>query len=158
MRAARQWHKSLLPGWLRWPSIILVLVIYVIPGLFSSYRAWVQIRSLELVVPGVEIRSGDTVRVRTVSWARTHVDVDLLLVQGASAETLAVHEIPKNHNASIDPRWRRDSIVLVLTESLLKKYERGAATLRATAVGGSQWLRSPPPLVREAAVQLVPRA
>jgi hypothetical protein len=156
MCAARQGHEPAVVRWIRWPLIFLVLVTYVVPGLFSSYRAWVQVRSLELVVPRTELRSGDTIRVRTVSWARTWVDVHLLLVQGGRADTLAFHEIPKNRNASIDPRWRRDSIIVVLTQPLLAGYDRGAATIRVSAVGGPQWLRTPPPLVREAAVRLVP--
>ena len=140
--------------WVRWLVIAVVLATYVLPGLFSSYRAWVQIRSLDLIVPREELRYGDTVRVNTVSWARTWVDVDLVLIQGARADTLATHEIPKNHNASIDPRWRRDSIIVVLTPSLLTGYNKGAATIRAHAIGGPQWLRTPPPLVRESRVQL----
>jgi len=154
MRAARQWHKPLVPGWIRWPSIILVLVLYAIPGLFSSYRAWVQIRSLHLIVPRKELGIGDTLRVNTVSWARTWVDVDLVLIQGKRVDTLATHEIPRNHNASIDPRWRRDSIIVVLTPSILAGYTPGPATIRAHAIGGPQWLRTPPPLVRESLVQL----
>jgi hypothetical protein len=151
-----RWHEPAVVGWILWPSIFLVLVMYVVPGLFSSYRAWVQVRSLDLIVPSRELRSGDTIRVHTVSWARTWVDVDLLLVQGNRTDTLAFHEIPKNRNASIDPRWRRDSIIQVLSEPLLTRYDRGTATVRAIAVGGPQWLRTPPPLIRETVVKLMP--
>ena len=136
--------------------IAVVLVTYVIPSLFSAYRAWVQVRSLELIVQRRELHNGDTVRVNTVSWARTWVNVDLILIQGRRADTLAWHEIAKNHNASIDPRWRRDSLTLVLTPALLAGYSEGPATVQARAIGGPQWLRTPPPLVREVAVQLTP--
>jgi hypothetical protein len=146
----------LVPGWIRWPLITFVLVTYLLPGLFSSYRAWVQVHSLDLIVPSGDLRAGDTIQVRAVSWARTEVYVDLFLVQGRRADTLATHEIPRNHNASIDPRWRRDSMTVVLTPSFLAGYHRGPATIRAVAEGGPQWLRIPPPLVRETAVQLVP--
>ena len=134
----------------------VILVTYVLPGLFASYRAWVQIRSLDLIVPRKELRIGDTIRVNTVSWARTWVDVDLVLVQGTRVDTLAAHQIPKNHDASIDPRWRRDSIIVVMTPLSLAGYNSGDATLRARAIGGPQWLRTPPPLVRESLVSLVP--
>ena len=154
MRVAAYPKGSASGGWIRRLVIGVVLVTYVVPGLFSSYRAWVQIRSLDLILPRRELRVGDTVRVNTVSWARTWVDVDLVLIQGTRADTLATHEIPKNHNASIDPRWRRDSIVVVLTPSLLAGYEPGSATIRAHAIGGPQWLRTPPPLVRESRIQL----
>jgi hypothetical protein len=148
MHSGRQPREPAIPRWVFLPSVFLFLVMYALPGLFSSYRAWVQVRSLELIVPGEQVRSGDTIRVHTVSWGRTYVDVDLLLIQGSRTDTLAFHEIPKNYNASIDPRWRRDSILVVVTDSLLLPFYRGRATLRATAIGGPQWLRTPPPLVR----------
>jgi hypothetical protein len=155
MVSASQFAKSGVPTWILWPSVILVVVTYVIPGLFSTYRAWVQVHSLDLIVARPEIRTGDTVRVRSVSWARTRVHVDLQLVQGARSTTLGAQVIPDNHNPSIDPRWKRDSIVVVLTQPLLAHYNRGEATLRAIAIGGPQWLRTPPPLIRETVVTLV---
>jgi hypothetical protein len=154
MSVVHRWEEPLVPRWVSRTVIAVALATYVIPGLFSSYRAWVQVHSLDLNVPRREIRSGDTIRVNTISWARTYVYVDLLLVQGAHAETLAVHEVPKNHNPSIDPRWRRDSINLVLTDALLRGFDPGPAKIHVSAEGGPQWLRTPPPLVREAAVQL----
>ena len=155
MRRARQPQPSGIPTWIFWSSIILVVVTYVIPGLFSAYRAWVQVRSLELIVARREIHAGDTVRVHAVSWARTRVHVDLQLIQGARVTTLGTRVIPDNHNPSIDPRWKRDSIVVVLTPPLLAGYQQGAATLRASAIGGPQWLRTPPPLIRETPVTVV---
>jgi len=154
MGRARQVQVPAIPRWIFWPSVIVVLVTYVVPGIFSAYRAWVQVRSLELSVPRVEIHSGDTVRVRAVSWARTRVRFDLQLVQDDISRTLEARVIPDNPNPSIDPRWRRDSIVVVMTETLLSGYEPGAAIVRATAIGGPQWLRTPPPLIRETAVTL----
>ena len=154
MRFAAHSDQDGLGRWVQRLVIVLVLSTYVLPGLFSSYRAWVQIRNLDLIVPRKELGIGDTVRVNTVSWARTWVDVDLVLIQGKRVDTLATHEIPRNHNASIDPRWRRDSIIVVLTPSILAGYTPGPATIRAHAIGGPQWLRTPPPLVRESLVQL----
>ena len=156
MTAATRFHDSSLPKWIRWSLIALVLLTYVVPGLFSSYRAWVQVKSLELIVPSANLQSGDTIHVRAVSWARTWVTVDLLLIQGSRTDTLATHFIPGNHNASIDPRVRRDSIVLTVTPELFARYySRGPAIIKATAVGGPQWLRTPPPLVRQKAIRFV---
>jgi len=39
MGPARQWKAPLVGRWLRWLIIFVVLVTYVAPGLFSSYRA-----------------------------------------------------------------------------------------------------------------------
>jgi hypothetical protein len=152
---SHRWHEPAITGWVRRLCIIL-LAIYIVPGLFSAYRAWVQIQSVELIVPRKELHSGDVIRVRTVSWARTYVYVDLFLVQGSRADTLATHEIPRNVNASQDPRWRRDSMTVSLTPAMLSRFDSGAAIIRVKAEGGPQWLRTPPPLIREAAVQLVP--
>ncbi len=157
MLSARQARKSVIPRWILWPSIIIVLVTYVAPGLFSAYRALVQVRSLDLDVPRAQVRIGDTVRVRAVSWARTRVRFDLQLIQGAKSTVLASRVIPDNYNASIDPRWRRDSIVIVMTDTLLSGYERGGAKFRATAIGGPQWLRTPPPLIQQREVNVTGR-
>ena len=149
-------HREVSPvgSWIRWILVAIVAVTYVVPGLFSSYRAWVQVHSLDLIVPRRDLRIGDTIRVNTVSWARTWVDVDVVLAQGDRIDTLATHQIPKNHNASIDPRWRRDSMIVALSPALLAGFDSGAAVIRARAIGGPQWLRTPPPLIRESSVQL----
>ena len=42
-----------------------------------------------------------------------------------------------------------------VTESSLSGFSPGAATVHVSAEGGPQWLRTPPPLVREVEVQLV---
>ena len=152
------WQSRISPTerWIRRVIIGFVLVTYLLPSLFSAYRAWVQIRSLDLIVSGRELQVGDTIRVYTVSWARTWVYVDLILIQGDRADTLATHEIAKNRNASIDPRWRRDSMTVVVTPEVLAGFSRGPAMVRAKAEGGPQWLRTPPPLIRESLVELVP--
>jgi hypothetical protein len=95
--------------------------------------------------------------VRAVSWARTRVRFDLQLVQGAKSTILASRVISDNYNASIDPRWRRDSIVIVMADTLPSGYHPGAAIFRATAIGGPQWLRTPPPLIQQRKVSLVAR-
>jgi hypothetical protein len=146
------------PPVLRWVRriCIVVFVLYAVPGLFSAYRAWMQVKSLDVVVARTDLHRGDTLRVYTVSWARTYVTTRLLLVQGSRTDTLALHRLPPNPNASLDPRLRRDTIVTVVGDSLLARYAGGPATLRATAIGGPQWFRTPPPQVREIAVQVRP--
>ena len=44
-----------------------------------------------------------------------------------------------------------------LTPTMLDGFEPGTAMLRATAVGRSQWLRIPPPTVREQPVRIAAR-
>lgn len=140
---------------LRWLTIAVVAPFLVFGG-FSSYRAWVQVRSVTLRVPDYELRSDGVVEVDAVSWARTYVTVRLMLVQGTHAETLAVHRIPSNHQASLDPRTRTAHLLIPLTAERLARYRPGEAVLRATAIGGPQWLRTPPPKVDERRVVIPP--
>ena len=142
---------------LRWLATAVV-VPFVIFGGFSGYRAWVQVRSVALRVPDLELRPDGIVEVDAVSWARTHVTVRLVLEQGAHAETLAVHRIQSNHQASLDPRTRTAHLLVPLTAERLSHYRPGEAVLRATAIGGPQWLRTPPPKVDERRVIIPPPA
>lgn len=142
---------------LRWLTLAVV-VPFAIFGGFSGYRAWVQVRSVALRVPDVELRPGGIVEVDAVSWARTHVTVRLVLVQGTHAETLAVHRIASNHVASLDPRTRSAHLLIPLAAERLAHYRPGEAVLRAIAIGGPQWLRTPPPKVDERRVIIPPTA
>jgi hypothetical protein len=81
----------------------------------------------------------------------------LELVQGAVAETLAVGTLPRNKNASYDPWPQRASASIVLTPAHRVAFKPGAAIVRATANGGMQWLRTPPPTIKEQRVEIVPR-
>jgi hypothetical protein len=74
----------------------------------------------------------------------------LELVQGAVAETLGC----PNENASYDPRPKRASASVVLTPASLAPFKPGLALVRATANGGMQWLRTPPPTIREQRVEI----
>jgi hypothetical protein len=75
-------------------------------------------------------------------------------VQGSHAETLAVQFVRGNEWGSIDPRARRASQAVVLAPEVLSRFRAGAAVLRATATGRPQWMRLPPPTVRESAVEI----
>ena len=95
------------------------------------------------------LASGTRVTVDAVSWARTFVGVQLVLAQDGRVDTLLAHVIPANRVASVDPRWQRASLHVVIAPELLARYRDGPARLRATATGGPQWFRTPPPLVRD---------
>jgi hypothetical protein len=129
---------------------VLVFILGQLPiGALSSYRAWVQIKELTLsttsdaLVPGVVVRSD------LVSWARVESDARVELVQGQRVAMLGEVYLPRNHEPVFDPRPQRGSVVVALTTAMLAGFEPGTATLRATAVGRPQWLRTPPPTVRE---------
>jgi hypothetical protein len=138
---------------LRWLTIA-TLILFLVPGIFAGYRAWVQVRSLEMHVSSPVLASGSVVTVEAGSWARTHVTMRLMMLQDSRADTLMVHVIHANHVPSLDPRPRNARIEVTLGADVLARHHDGGARLVATAIGGPQWLRTPPPLVRELAVTL----
>jgi hypothetical protein len=133
---------------------IVVLVLFLVPGIFAAYRAWVQVRSLEIRASSPTLGAGSTVTVDGVSWARTYVAMRLVLKQGARTDTLMRYQIGTNAVPSLDPRMREASVTVTLGADLLANYHDGEARLIATAIGRPQWMRIPPPLVRETAVRL----
>jgi hypothetical protein len=134
--------------------VLVLLAVPVAVGMLSGWRAWVQVRSLELHADAPVLRGGSIVQARVVTSGRTFVDLRLELVQGTHAETLAVRQVPKNRDAATDPRSRRDSLAVVLTPEQLERFRAGPVLVRAVARGRPQWLREPPPTVRERALEI----
>lgn len=133
-----------------WPVLALCLVT----ALASGYRAYYQVLGLELQLTETTLGDGSAFQVALVGSGRTTVEVRVELIQGAHSETLAVQQVRGNDWASFDPRPRRASQRVLLTPEQLARFQNGPATVRATATGRPQWLRLPPPTVREAAVEI----
>lgn len=150
---------------------LVLLSAYFVIGLISAYRAWYQVKSLDLKLTGftgpiirhldhrrdntiVGVASGSVFEADLVSYARTHIDVRLELVQGTNSETLAFGTLPGNQWGFWDPRTRQRSFKTVLTDEVLSHFQPGRAKWRATAIGRHQWMRLPPPVVREMTVEL----
>jgi hypothetical protein len=123
-------------------------------GLISAYRAWFQVHGLRLTSGDRILRSGSTVQTEVASYGRTFVTVRIELIQGEHSETLALQRVSPNDWASFDPRIRREAQTVVLTPEVLARFSPGAASVRATALGGPQWTRTPPPVVREIGVEI----
>ena len=113
-----------------------------------------QVRSVALFISDRDLRPGAVVDVEAVSWARTTVTVRLILEQSSHAETLLVHRIPSNHTASLDPRTRSAQLLVPIEREMLGRFHAGDAVLRVHAIGGPQWLRTPPPKVQQIAVRI----
>jgi hypothetical protein len=139
---------------LRW-IIAPLLAVFVLLASFSGYRAIVQIYRLDLNVADSVLRPGSALAFHAVSSGRVPADVQMDLVQGSRAETLAVAFIPPNVNKSLDPRPKHGVASVVLTPEQLARFEPGPAIVRATAYGSMQWLRTPPPKVQERRVEIV---
>ena len=97
------------------------------------------------------------VRSNLVSWARVESDARIELVQAGRVTMLGEVYLPRNHEPVFDPRPQHGSVVVALTPAMLDGFEPGTAMLRATAVGRPQWLRVPPPTVREQPVTIAAR-
>jgi len=132
---------------------VFVAVISVFAAI-SGYRAYFQVRSLELNLAERVLRSGTSIEVKAESYARTSVDVRLELIQGAKSKTLGEVRIPPNYIPAVDPRVKRVSMTVTLTPELLAGFGSGPAQLRATALGRPEFGRTPPPLVREVSVEI----
>jgi hypothetical protein len=133
-------------------SILAILLVLMPLFAISSYRAYVQIKSFDLAVPDSLLRDGGRIDAHVVSWARTFVQLRIELIQGHRVDTLAIKEVPRNWDPVFDFRPRRDSLTVTLTPQMLERFQPGPALVRAAARGSMQWLREPPPQVRERAV------
>jgi hypothetical protein len=131
-----------------------LLALCLVTATASGYRAYYQVYGLEIGLTETALGEGSAVPVEVTGSGRTTIAVRVELIQGAHAETLAVQQVRGNEWASFDPRPRRASQRIVLTSEQLARFQNGPATVRATATGRPQWLRLPPPTVREAAVEI----
>jgi len=66
----------------------------------------------------------------------------------------ALRHLRRNHTASLDPRIRSAHLMVPIERELLAHFHPGDAVLRAHAIGGPQWLRTPPPKVQQIAVRI----
>ena len=138
--------------WLKRVFAFVIAALLAI-GMVSSYRAYFQVRDLELSAPAV-LSAGSIVTSSVVSSGRTTVDVEVDLVQGAYSEKLIDLQVRGNELGFFDPRTRHGSESATLTPETLSHFQPGRARLRAVAIGRHQWFRLPPPTVRELDVEI----
>jgi len=132
-----------------------LVAIHIVLASISGYRAIVQIYRADIVAPSTQLHAGSQVGFTYTSSARVWSDAELELIQGSVTRSLARDSLPPNVNPSYDPRPRHSSKVVALTASDLRGFTPGSARLRLTAYGNMQWLRTPPPVVRELPVSIV---
>jgi hypothetical protein len=127
--------------------------LHLLIGLISSYRAYFQVHSVKITTGNV-LQEGSLIRTDVVTYGRTPVDVRLELIQNGRVVNFHEHHVLANEFGFYDPRTQSDSFTAVITPELLGRLESGGAVLRATAVGRHQWMRLPPPVVREVNVNI----
>lgn len=135
--------------------ILIVAVPFFLVDGFAIYRRLAQLRRLDVQVTDAELRAGSVVTLEASSWATTMMTVRLELVQGARSETLLLHRLPPNTEATLDPRPRSARLRVVLGADRLARYTSGDAVLRATATWRAQLLRESHPAVRELVVRII---
>jgi hypothetical protein len=135
-------------------AVLWFILLQLPVGALSSYRAWVQIKGLTLSTTSETLAPGVVVRSDLASWARTESDARIELVQGPRVAMLGEVYLPRNHEPVFDPRPQHGSVVVKLDSAMLADFSAGPATLRASAVGRPQWLRVPPPTIREQRVSI----
>ena len=140
---------------MRWFILLVAVPFFLVDG-FAIYRRLTQLRRLEVQVSDADLHAGSAVILEALSWATTMMTVRLELVQGAHSETLLLHRLPPNKEATLDPRPRNARLRIVLTADQIARYAAGDAVLRATATWRAQLLRKSHPVVREVAVRITP--
>jgi len=137
-------------------GMMVIVAAHVVILAISGYRAYYQVRSLELKATAPILHSGSTLSTGVVSYARTPVYVRIEMIQGGHAETLATQTVLPNEWSLYDPRTQSGELSVRLTPAILARFQTGAVLVRATALGCPQWTRLPPPVVRELAVEIQP--
>ncbi len=133
---------------------VAVFLVNLVLALVSGHRAIWQVQRLDVRASDAVLRPGVRLSAAIRSSGRAPTAVRLELVQGSHAELLAEQELPGNRNPAMNFLPRRDSVAVIATAALLARFQPGTAVLRATGLGSSQWLRVPPPEVREVAAEI----
>src|SRR5215469_9774902 len=81
---------------------VILILIAITAGLWSGYRAWFQVRELDVNVMSQNVRPGIPVVVRVVTSGRAPVDVQLELVQGTDSAMLANLRVSANPKGTWD--------------------------------------------------------
>ena len=97
---------------------VLVIVTLLAIGAMSSYRAYVQVKSLELNAPRL-LTPGAVVQTSVVSSGRAMVDVTVDLIQGAHSERLLKLHLPGNKLGFFDPRTQTAAIIMFVADGFL---------------------------------------
>lgn len=136
---------------------VAVFLVNLVLALVSGHRAVWQVQRLDVRASDPVLRPGVRLSAAIQSSGRAPAALVLELVQGSRVERLGERRLPGNRNPAMNFLPRRDSVLVIATPSLLARFQPGPAIVRATGLGSSQWLRVPPPEVRELRTAIAPR-
>ena len=135
--------------------IIAVATVHFSLAAASGYRAIFQVYSVNIELPSSELRPGSSVTARFVASGRVPIAARMELVQGTHVEPLGRVTVPENKSFFYDPRPQRAAIGVTVSPDVLSRFQEGAAVIRAVGEGRSQFVRVPPPRMREVPVTLI---
>lgn len=135
--------------------VVLAGFVLLLPlAMWSGYRAIVQVFSLDVAVHRTADGQG-TAMIDVIGSGRATLTVTTEIIAGSAHDTVQTDIVHTHRDAALDPRPIRGRFAVRLpalpTSSTGDKFSPGA-TLRVTAVGRSQWLRTPPPTIRDVAI------
>ena len=132
---------------------LLLIGTQAVLALWSGFRAIEQVLSLELNAAPV-LSEGSLISTRVTSSGRAYVTLQLDVLQGDRVRSLHTHVVDTHRDPAMDPRLIHDSVGVRLSRADIAGLSAGDAVLRLTATGRAQWLRLPPPSVRQVAVRI----
>ena len=143
---AKTFEQRFTPDWpvfvvLRY-VILAALAVHVTLATISGYRAWVQVKKIEIHLRGPVIERGSTIQLDVVTSGRVTNEVLLELVQeekivnrmerveGEQAWILARYEVPENENFFYDPRSRHRTFTRIVDSADLARMRDGPGLVR----------------------------
>lgn len=132
----------------------LTIAVHVMFGAWSANRAWWQVRDLHVQAPSGAVRAGWRPLISVVTSGRKEVTVLVLLRQGVRTDTIAMHRIGGHKDGFWNPLFISQTFAPRVSRIQAGRFTEGPATLRVEAHGYPQWLRTPPPVIREILVRI----
>jgi hypothetical protein len=139
--------------WVR-RACIVVFGIHMVFATWSFYRRIYQVLRVDLHTSGTVLGPGTTIAYDVITSGEVQNRIRLELIQGEHAVVLREERARVASISAYDPRLFRYLRSTTVTPELLSRFAPGPATLRLTGFGGQKLLRTPPPRVRELAVQI----
>jgi hypothetical protein len=136
------------------PLLVVVAILFLISGV----RAIIQVYDLDVWVSNTEpsLQGSFEAGTSVITSGRASATVKLELVQEGRSEILMVDSVRGRNFPVFNPLPRRSARRVVVSPVVMSRFSAGPATIRATALGRSQWTRTPPPTVSSVGITIAP--
>src|SRR5215204_394405 len=106
-----------------------VVIALLVIGAVSSYRAYVQVKSLQINASQI-LRAGSKVDLSLVSSGRTTVEVNVELIQNSHSQTILTMQLKGNGLGCVGPRTKSAGERGVRRGGQGNEFRPGSAALR----------------------------